>query len=293
MSSAATRLVSIAPGADAPAPPRSGGLGVEASGGLVSYKTTQSFSNQTVIGFGAPQVAERRIKRLKRSVWASGHWHALADHGFRAPQAWFVTLTYAEADAWSPEHMTKACSYYRNWCKSVGVPCRYTWVAEIQPKRLARTGKAVVHYHLLAWLPHGVVMPQWDKPKGRRRDFWPHGMTNTQKSTASVGYLMKYLSKLGELTIFPKGLRLYGVGGLDASGRAIRAWHNLPEWAKRYYGVGEVVRRSYGLMVKATGEILESPYKVLHCPGGLVLEQVRDIVDRWHAGPYSTFPRAI
>ena len=81
-------------------------------------------------------------------------------------------------------------------CHRQGYLCRYTWVAEIQPGRALRTGKEVVHYHLLAWLPRDVVMPKWDVARGRRLAFWPQGMSNTQRAKAGVGYLMKYLSKL-------------------------------------------------------------------------------------------------
>jgi hypothetical protein len=44
--------------------------------------------------------AERRIKRLKRFVWAFGRLHALADKGFRPSVCWFVTLTYRGEKNW-------------------------------------------------------------------------------------------------------------------------------------------------------------------------------------------------
>lgn len=116
--------------------------------GLVPSKT----SPQTCINLAPSAVADRRVQRLKRSVWASGHLHALADRGFRPPVCWFVTLTYAKAHAWRPHHVAKATERFYSWCRSKGVPCRYTWVAEIQPRRAERTGEHVVHYHLLAWL---------------------------------------------------------------------------------------------------------------------------------------------
>jgi hypothetical protein len=200
-----------------------------------------------------------------------------------------VTLTYADEDGWEPDHVADATERFRRWCHKLGHYCRYTWVAEIQPGRALRTGKQVVHYHLLAWLPRGVVMPMWDTAAGRRRSFWPHGMTNTQPAKAGVGYLMKYLSKLGEFTCFPKGLRLYGIGGLNATARAVRCWLNLPEWAKRVHGVGDLVRKSGRLVVQATGEILKSPYIVSLMPGALIVRIVAAIPDRFHSGPYSTF----
>lgn len=272
-------------GRDAPA-----ALPEPRAGGLVSYKT----SREVCINFAPSAVAERRVKRLKKSVWASGHLHGMAEKGFRPSKPWFVTLTYAHANSWSPKHMSKAVEGFRNWCSARKLPCRYTWVAEIQPKRLERTGDAVVHYHLLAWLPAGVNMPKWDQPtyspkQGKyRAPFWQGGMTNTEKAKSGVGYLMKYLSKLGELTRFPKGLRLYGIGGLCDSGRAVRSWLNLPEWVKVFHGVGEVFRSAGALVVRATGEILEPAYSVVHIPAGLIVKALRPIPPRWADGAYSS-----
>lgn len=185
--------------------------------------------------------------------------------------------------------MSECVERYRQWCRRAGVACRYTWVAEIQPKRLERTGDAVVHYHLLAWLPAGVVMPSWGrKPSRRHPKFWEHGRSETEPARAGVGYLMKYLSKLGEFHRFPKGLRLYGIGGLVKEGRAVRSWFNLPEWAKRLHGVGDVCRKAGRLVVQATGEVLASPYVVRLVPGGLEVRLVGQLSARFHDGAYST-----
>lgn len=259
--------------------------------GLVPSKTT--LDSTIEISFAPSVVAERRVKRLKKSVWASGHLHGLAENGFRPSVPWFVTLTYSNPNGWMAEHVAKAIQGFRNWCVSKGVPCRYTWVAEIQPKRLETTGDAVVHYHLLAWLPVGLSMPHWDRPTrkqgGERAAFWGHGMSNTEIAKSGVGYLMKYLSKLGELTRFPKGLRLYGIGGLNDTGRKVRQWFNLPEWCKNGFGVGEVLRKSGRLVVRDTGELLQSPYEVFKVFGGLVVRAVRPVAERFHDGVYSSY----
>jgi len=255
-----------------------------AGAGLVPFKTTAHGGFSSEISFSKPVVAERRIKRLKRSVWSSGHLHGLAENGFRPSKCWFVTLTYAQANGWASDHLSKAIKGYRNWCRSVGVLCRYTWVAEIQPKRLEKTGDAVVHYHLLAWLPIGVNMPHWDrmtrKHGGFRDAFWPHGRTNTEKAFSGVGYLMKYLSKLGELTIFPKGLRLYGIGGLTGEGRSVRRWYNLPEWVKLSGGVGDVVKVGNAFVLAKTGEILEPAYKCIKTQFSLIIKPLRVLEPR-------------
>ena len=271
--------------ATAPAGPCAEGAGFCGAGaaGLVPSKTT---ANMPLVSFAPSVVAERRVKRLKKSVWASGHLHGIANTGHRPPVVWFVTLTYRGVSDWQAEHIKRAIDGFRTWCKARKVQCRYTWVAELQ-------GRGAVHYHLLAWLPVGVRMPKWDRrtvtPSGARRAcWWPHGMTNRQPAKAGVGYLMKYLSKLGELTRFPKGLRLYGIGGLNQQGRAVRAWYNLPEWVKASYGVGEIVRRKFGLLVQKTGEVLEPAYELLRVPSGVMVRPLRELPPRFHAGAYSS-----
>lgn len=266
----------------------------EAGAGLVSSKTSLiEPGDSALVSFGASVQAQARIARLKKSVWASGHLHKLADKGHRPPVAWFVTLTYRGVDDWRADHMSQAVQAYREWCRRRRVPCRYTWVAELQQR-------GAVHYHLLAWLPVGVRMPMWDRatacartsrnPRGRVAPFWPYGMTERAEARAGVGYLMKYLSKLGEFHRFPKGLRLYGIGGLQAEGRAVRSWINLPQWCKALHGVGEVMRAAGRLVVRATGEVLASPYRVRLVPGGLLVQLVGELAPRWFAGPYSALP---
>lgn len=117
-------------------------------------------------------------------------------------------------------------------------------------------------------------------------------MTNTQKAKAGVGYLMKYLSKLGELTVFPEGLRLYGMGGLSTEAKAIRYWQNLPQWVKNDHGVGEIKRIQRGYVETATGEILQPMWRTKFCPGGLELFQLRPMTPKlYDHGAFCTFPR--
>ena len=270
---------------------RSGDTGAaQPLSGLVSSKTSPT--SEFLVNLDQPSCAERRVKRLKRSVWASGGLHGLAVPGCRPGVPWFVTLTYEDEDGWQADHVSSATERFRRWCYRQGYRCQYTWVAEIQPARARRTGKEVVHYHLLAWLPRDVVMPKWDVSEGRRLAFWSQGMTNTQRAKAGIGYLMKYLSKLGEFSRFPKGLRLYGIGGLNAAARGIRTWLNLPEWAKRSHGVGDLIRQSGRLVVQATGKVLSSPYLVSLVPGALIVRVIAQIPDRFHSGPYSTLDLA-
>ena len=250
------------------------------SPGLVPSKTSP-----LEILFDKAVTRKKRVKRLRRSVWAAGHLHGLADHGRRPPVAWMVTLTYVGVDDWRADHISAASEQYRRHCARLRVPCRYLWVAELQKR-------GAVHYHLIAWLPKGVRMPHWDRetvsPAGRPvRAFWGHGMTNVEEARTGVGYLMKYLSKIGDAAVFPPHLRLYGVGGLTSQARMVRGWYNLPEWAKRDHGVGDLKRLGSSLVVIETGEILPPMYLRKFIPGGIILEPLREISERFHDGAYS------
>lgn len=237
------------------------------------------------MSFGASSAAERRIARLKRGVWAAGHLLGLGEAFGSRSVCWFVTLTYRGIDDWRPQHIALAVRSFRKWCKRRALACRYVWVAELQQR-------GAVHYHLLAWLPNDTPMPHWDA-SDTGRAWWPHGMTNTQPARAGVGYLMKYLSKLGQFHRFPKGLRLYGMGGLTDDGRSIRAWLNLPEWVKRDHGVGEAARMKSGIASRVTGELLPSPWRVERIPEGLRVSLTRELETRFHDGAYCTWPRVI
>jgi hypothetical protein len=264
-----------------------------AGAGLVQYKTSpnQPFG----LTFSPSQNALRRVKRMKRNTYLAGAFLSLPRPGFRPDNAWFVTLTYDTkgtrgkgAYDWLPDHIARSVDAYRRWCKSVGVTCKYAWVAELQ-------GNGNVHYHGVFWLPVGVRMPKWDVPMGKRSAFWAYGYTQREPLKTNVGYLMKYLSKMGELTRFPSGLRLSGCGGMCRDGRLVRSWHSFPSWVKVQYGVGEVSRCTHGFLDLTSGELLPPMYRRQFIPGGLWLTPLRDVPERWqgeHFGPYSAFPRS-
>jgi len=181
--------------------------------------------------------AARRYSGLRMSVGFAARAHAVSRKGFRDDAAWMVTLTYAgDNDAWKPEHLTRAMTAFRNWCKRSGFECRYVWVAELQKR-------GVIHYHIAAWLPKGIAMPKWDK-----RGWWDYGMTNTLKARHATAYLMAYLKK-GDLEArgsLPKGARNYGVGGLDHSLRRARRWLRLPAFVQANSSIHDDWKRAVG-----------------------------------------------
>lgn len=239
--------------------------------GLVPFKT----SPPTLISFDRLSVHDRRIARMRRAVWGSAHW---LQRGARSKaRCWFVTLTYRPGREWASWHVSGYIEALRKWCKKREATFRYVWVAELQ-------GRGAMHYHVAVWLPSGLSLPLPDKSR-----MWDHGMSNRAIAIAPIGYLMKYVSK-GDTPMhhFPKGARIYGTGGLCADGRATRQWLNLPEWAKRVHGVGELQRFQGRLVVRGTGEVLDSPWRVKHVPGGLLLQLTRELPPRFADGPFST-----
>lgn len=210
--------------------------------------------------------AARRYSGLRMSVGFAARAHAVSRKGHRSDVAWMVTLTYAGDNSdWKPEHLTRAMTAFRNWCKRSGFECRYVWVAELQKR-------GVIHYHIAAWLPRGVVMPKWDL-----RGWWDYGMTNTLKARHATAYLMAYLKKgdLEQRGALPKGARNYGVGGLDHSLRRARRWLRLPAFVQANSSIFDDWRRADGGGWTApSGEHFASEYEPVFVAGRRCLLRV-------------------
>jgi hypothetical protein len=179
-----------------------------------------------------------------------------------------VTLTYAKALAWNPKDVSAYIKKARHWCKQRGHQFRFAWVAEIQMARFRRYGDAVVHYHVLMWLPLGVKMPFADEI-----GWWPHGMTKTHDVHAPVKYAVKYTSKgTTDAELFPKGARLHGAGGLDQVGKIERRWWCAPRWVRDQTGdIVDITRPTGGgILIRETGELLQSPWVVTSVGKGFV-----------------------
>lgn len=171
-----------------------------------------------------------RLKRLKKNVITSARYHVRESRGFKPLM---VTLTYRPDSDWSADQIAIYIRHVRQWLKRKGHGCRYVWVFE-----LTKAGRP--HYHVLFWLPRGLTMPKADK-----RGWWRHGMTRTEWARHAVGYLAKYASK-GTDDAIPKGVRLYGVGGLSVASRLNRAWWNLPTGVRRWGFPADKWRRAPG-----------------------------------------------
>jgi hypothetical protein len=250
-----------------------------ADAGLVPSKT--SGHDYIDVPFGFEETQARRLSRLRRTVWACGQLQRLCALPGHRENVWFVTLTYRGVNDWQPRHLSDCLRQLRRWCKRQRVRCRYVWVAELQRR-------GAMHYHLAIWLPKRFQLPMFDK-----QGWWPHGMTQRVIAKNPVGYLMKYLSKIGPLQAFPKGARIHGYGGLSQEGRSICSWLNLPSWCKQLFGVGDLSQTTCGRVVRDTGEVLAPMYRRVLFPAGMRLYPNGKLPDRFADGPYSTLKRPL
>lgn len=172
-----------------------------------------------------PTVIERRkaLLRLRQKVSCAGNvLQDIAEARFESPWRAFLTLTYADVSGWKPGHIKAFVAALRSYLARRKVPLLCVWVAELQKR-------GAVHFHLIVWLPKGVMLPKPDE-----QGWWPHGMSNVQAHrNRGVGYLLKYLSKTNVYQCFPKGCRKFGILGAGSDGGAKIRFASLPGYVKR------------------------------------------------------------
>ncbi|MDM0027772.1 rolling circle replication-associated protein [Variovorax saccharolyticus] len=233
-----------------------------AARGLVSVSTSGFAALPTAMRWTEQCInidrAQARVTRLRKGVGVGSKCLLNLGEG-RAENNVMVTLTYDLKKAgpegyWKPRHVSDYIRAVRLWFakRCPGQRLRYVWVAELQQR-------GVLHYHAVFFLPAGVGMPRADK-----RGWWPHGMTNTLKATAPVAYLMKYASKVESKNIggFPRGARIYGLGGLDAPGAAFKRWVLWPAYVQGNASVHDRFKPAAGGGYRndSTGELLQSEF---------------------------------
>jgi hypothetical protein len=142
--------------------------------------------------------------------------------------------------------------YRKDWRQRLGRDpkhFRYVWVAEMQKR-------GVIHYHMVLWCPRGKSLAVPDLPVGRNELVgkdgkkyirygagWSGGMSNiVGVRKGVVGYLSKYLSKgskpaehQGVRVYFPKGCRIFGLGGLSVAVKRKIAYTKLPRYVREYF----------------------------------------------------------
>jgi hypothetical protein len=181
-----------------------------------------------------------------------------------------LTLTYRPDQAWDARHVSECLRLIRQWLKRRGVQARYVWVLET-----TKAGRP--HYHILIWLPLPHKLPKLDQA-----GWWPHGMTRMEWARHAVGYIAKYASKGHEDVVLPVGARMYGVGGLDGEALDEARWWSLPGWLRDRVGKGQRIRRwpGGGWVDKDSGELFESPWRVIFKHGGIYLVPVESREER-------------
>lgn len=110
---------------------------------------------------------------------------------------YFVTLTYAS----EMEDRDKAMIHLKRFVEKVrkrkgGEHFEYIGVTEIQTKRFEETGKAVLHFHLIAF-NSGFSVNKKKYPNPDLEKIWKHGRCDVRPITSKgiATYLSKYLSK--------------------------------------------------------------------------------------------------
>jgi hypothetical protein len=216
------------------------------SGLVTSYKQVRREGD-----YFAP-AGEGRLRRMRTGVRFSARLiQEITLTSERGRRAAMVTLTYAPGVEWGRRHVSVFLDCVMKWAARRGASIPYVWVAELQMR-------GAVHFHVVLWLPKGLVIPKPDK-----RGWWPHGSTRVEWARRVVGYLTKYASK-GEGGVgFPRGLRLWASGGLCGTAREWRSWLRLPAWLRASVVERQrVVRIPGGLWVaELTGECYRSPYE--------------------------------
>ena len=181
--------------------------------------------------------AKARVTRLRKGL---GVGAKRLHNMYRGRQnQCLVTLTYrGDNRNWRPEHISDYIKCVKRWYKrqTGGNGLRYAWVAELQVR-------GVIHYHIVFWLKKGLTMPKADK-----QGWWPHGMSNTIRATAPVAYLMKYVSKVDSKNVgsFPHGARIFGLGGLDKTGRDCKRWVLWPSYLQGNAAAGDPFKPATG-----------------------------------------------
>jgi len=165
----------------------------------------------------------KRLRRLRNRLWS---WIILMSNVLGAGYYLAcITLTYASSSDWSPKDVSAFVRRLRSFYGRRKWRLVYFWVAELQKR-------GAVHYHVLVWVKRGHKLPFADVS-----GWWRKGMTHVM-AIRSYGYIAKYLQKGGD---FPKGLRLFGYGGLNWFERGCFRVFWLPkpvrEFLKSYLGV--------------------------------------------------------
>lgn len=256
----------------------------EPAPGLVSVPTSRKHSASAVqrrwqvtqlqqaINAFAPDKDQSRLMRLRRGVGFSARAHRVSEKAKAREDVLMLTLTYRPGVEWEPKHISACMQHIREWHRRRGIPCRYVWVAELQDGKRGGEGRMVIHYHIALWVPQGTKLPFADT-----QGWWPHGSTRTEVAKGAVQYLLHYLKKGDAKNYgrFPRGARIYGVGGLDHALRRARRWLGLPAFVQGNSSIHDKWTRAVGGGWRAPdGRVLRSEFERVFVGDGWCLRRV-------------------
>lgn len=257
---------------------------MSASAGLVP-----SINNvKTLADWISVDKVQARCTRLRKNLGVAAKW---LSQGGGIP--YMLTFTYRRVDDWDTCHVRDALRHLRMWLKrAYGWRLRYLWVMETAKRKSGdQIGQSAPHYHVVVWVP---VQVSRDALKFDDTGWWPHGLTNVVKAVAPVRYVMKYASKFDNVGAFPKGARIYGIGGMDVDGARCRRWVNWPSFVQGLASVSCAFRRAVGggWIDGSTGEFWPSEW------GLSFRDRTRAVLVRLHeharlisaSGPFNWLP---
>lgn len=201
-----------------------------------------------------------RISKMKKTIITGARLIQDRLCGSQGRNAMFrpcmLTLTYAKTGEWDACHIRDFLTTVRNWLGRRGHKFRYAWTAELQKR-------GAVHYHIVIWLPR-VGSKFLKLPKVDKKGWWKHGSSNIAWAKKAVGYITKYASKGDDLPAgakFPRGCRLYGVGGLLADDRVVLRFYRAPKFVREHFGEGADIRKVRGGYIDVVScSFLKSPW---------------------------------
>lgn len=152
-------------------------------------------------------------KRRKGKVWSPSD---IRDF-FRRVKVW-ASRGYRKNKTISVKRGSRSVSVRKSFPQS-NLPLYYLWVMELH-----KNGNP--HYHCIFYVPRSVYFPKMDKC-----GFWRFGMTRHDEAESGIGYIVKYASKCeSDDQKFPKGARIYGVGGLTDTMKDYVNFRLAPKW---------------------------------------------------------------
>jgi len=178
----------------------------------------------------------RRMRRLKGRLYG---WLRLVSALLNNYYSVCVTLTYAPDQRWCGRDVSVFIKRVRDYYRYRGWRLVYFWVAELQER-------GAVHYHVVLFVPKGHMLPKPDI-----QGWWRKGFTHIFAVNHFAAYLCKYLQKGMEGKLrFPRGIRLFGYGGLDSFERSIYRCTWLSHRLREKFGI-LLVTKKRGSMVEA------------------------------------------